>query len=152
MPLSFPAAHGKDPPTQIKASLLLLTSLCDTQLMSMDDKKRGSEGPADATGSSKRHQGTQSGGASRGNVRTLGHIKGHQAVIATCDSSKERNAVKELQTLLEEAADELYPRESSTGECKQLRQVCPFLSLVVRLIRNRVSLHGCRPDGLSSRR
>lgn len=50
-------------------------------------------------------------------VRTLSHIKGHQAIIGTSDSGKERQAVKELLTLLDEAANDLYPKSvDNTGQ------------------------------------
>jgi hypothetical protein len=46
-------------------------------------------------------------------VKGLNHIRGHAAVVATCDSGKEKQATKELLTLLEESASELHPQQAT---------------------------------------
>jgi DNA-binding FadR family transcriptional regulator len=46
-------------------------------------------------------------------VKGLNHIRGHAAVVATCDSGKEKQATKELLTLLEESASELHPEQAA---------------------------------------
>jgi hypothetical protein len=61
-------------------------------------------------------------------VKGLNHIRGHAAVVATCDSGKEKQATKELLTLLEESASELHPQQD-TG--KQYWIMFIFVLIVV---------------------
>lgn len=48
----------------------------------------------------------------RAAVMNLGNVKGHQAVIATCDIRNDRQATAELVDLLNAVADDMYPADA----------------------------------------
>lgn len=52
----------------------------------------------------------------RAAVISLGNVKGHQAVVGTCDIRNDRQATAELVDLLNEVADDMYPAEAEEHE------------------------------------
>eukprot|EP00752_Nemacystus_decipiens_P004131 g3780.t1 len=52
----------------------------------------------------------------RAAVINLGNVKGHQAVVATCDIRNDRQATAELVDLLNAVADDMYPADDEEDE------------------------------------
>lgn len=52
----------------------------------------------------------------RAAVISLGNVKGHQAVVGTCDIRNDRQATAELVDLLNAVADDMYPAEAEENE------------------------------------
>lgn len=52
----------------------------------------------------------------RAAVMSLGNVKGHQAVVGTCDIRNDRQATAELVDLLNAVADDMYPAEAGEAE------------------------------------
>ena len=54
----------------------------------------------------------------RAAVIKLGNVKGHQAVVGTCDIRNDRQATAELVDLLNAVADDMYPVETEEDEAE----------------------------------
>eukprot|EP00903_Cladosiphon_okamuranus_P010995 g10384.t1 len=54
----------------------------------------------------------------RAEVMSIGNVKGHQAVVGTCDVRNDRQATAELVDLLNSVADDMYPTQAEAEEDK----------------------------------
>ncbi|CAN0445661.1 unnamed protein product, partial [Hapterophycus canaliculatus] len=52
----------------------------------------------------------------RAAVINLGNVKGHQAVVGTCDIRNDRQATAELVDILNAVADDMYPADEKVEE------------------------------------
>eukprot|EP00904_Undaria_pinnatifida_P010473 jgi/Undpi1/6556/HiC_scaffold_20.g09035.m1 len=84
--------------------------------MHSQPKRSRDDGQQQANGDGQRQQ--QPGKRPRVSAVNLGNVKGHQAVVGTCDVRNDRQATAELVDLLNVFADELYPEEEQQDEAE----------------------------------
>ena len=81
----------------------------DDQQQANSDGGSGGSRNGNGKGEASQQQQHQPSKRARVSAMSLGNVKGHQAVVGTCDVRNDRQATAELVDLLNAFADELYP-------------------------------------------
>ena len=88
----------------------------DDQPQANSDSFGGGSGNGNGDASYQQQQQQQPSKRARVSAMSLSNVKGHQAVVGTCDVRNDRHATAELVDLLNAFADELYPEGGQQEE------------------------------------